>query len=124
MTSFVVSGASGTIGIPLISCLLQRSQGETTIYAVCRNERGAAVVDRRYPVSEVQPIIVDLCDRDAASALSQRLSAIEPCVGVHCAADVSWHKSYKQLAPINVDGALAFAKAIASTHRDSRLGDC
>ena len=55
MTSFVVSGASGTIGIPLISCLLQRSHGETTIYAVCRNERGAAVVDRRYPVSEVQP---------------------------------------------------------------------
>ncbi len=121
MTSFVVSGASGTIGIPLIGDLLTRSQVDTTIHAVCRNKRGAAVIQNRYPIDDVRPVIVDLCGRDAALALGQQLPTSEPCVGIHCAADVSWHKTYNQLAPINVEGTLAFARAIASTHPDSQI---
>ncbi|NVM93033.1 nucleoside-diphosphate-sugar epimerase [Variovorax sp. SG517] len=111
----LLSGASGTVGIPLVAALLAHD-ADLRLTCVLRSEKARAALAQTLTPAQrerVDFIEADLSD-DASVDMAARLLAMEhvPTVGVHLAADVSWDKSCEEMQQLNVQGTRNFVRLL------------
>lgn len=119
----LISGASGTIGTPLVQSLLSRNQSARV---VCVLRSAGAMQELRDALSasqqeRVEFLQLDLTDTARVEALALQLAPRGPMVGIHLAADVSWDKSCEQLLQVNVQGTQNFCRLLTALSNHPRL---
>lgn len=113
MKRYVLSGGTGTIGLPLAKVLTDDPEAE--LIALVRDPERA----RRLPIGALPRTRLIPCDLEDAASVEMardRLAGIGRGVAIHAAADVSWNKSTDELMSVNVDGALAMADLSEACH--------
>jgi nucleoside-diphosphate-sugar epimerase len=123
MIRFVLTGASGALGSALLPRLLaEHSDG--LVLALYRSESAARrSLDGLPPAqrARVRTCLADLLDAASMESAAASLPIEQDVVGIHLAADVSWEKTAEELHPINVGGALRFARFLETISRRPRL---
>ncbi len=116
----LLSGASGTVGIPLVAALLAHD-ADLRLACVLRSPKArAALEDSLAPAlrQRIAFIEADLSDDDSVGAAALALTADDtPTVGVHLAADVSWDKSCEEMQQLNVQGTQNFVRLLRAASR-------
>lgn len=114
----LLSGASGTVGIPLAAALLAHD-AELRLICVLRSAKARAALEESLSPAlrrRVEFIEADLSDDAAIDAAIASMGALAtddtPTVGVHLAADVSWDKSCEEMQQLNVQGTQNFARLL------------
>lgn len=117
----LLSGASGTVGIPLAAALLSRD-AELRLVCVLRSAKARAALHEGLPHalrSRLEVVEADLMDDasidEAIRAAGTAGSHETPTIGVHLAADVSWDKSCEEMQQINVRGTHNFARLLLAS---------
>lgn len=120
----LISGASGTVGIPLVASLLAQDAQLGLVCLVRSGRARAALQEVLAPVQcrRIEFIDADLSD-DASVAAAQAalVRGDEPVVGVHLAADVSWDKHCDEMKQLNVQGTLNFARLLLALSAQPQL---
>ena len=119
----LVSGINGVIGSELARRLV-RSVDEFEICGLFSSGASRnAFMDRgdRRVSARIRPFVCDLADREAVSGLIDGLGPADFAIGVHAAADVSWHRAEAQIRLVNVDGSRHFADLLRRTSASARL---
>ncbi len=107
----ILTGASGGLGFAVLMTALRR--GASSVVCILRSESAWDRVCAGLPDHlrvRVTPLYADLRSDEQVEALRGRLP--QPgarTLAVHCAAEVSWTKSWRLIAPLNVAGACRFA---------------
>jgi nucleoside-diphosphate-sugar epimerase len=123
MTRFVLTGASGALGSALLPRLLTE-RPDAQVIALYRSEAAARRSLEGLPPAQrvrVQTCLADLLDVASMERAAAALPVQEAVVGIHLAADVSWEKTAAELQPINVGGALRFARFLQALAHRPRL---
>lgn len=111
----LLSGASGTVGIPLVAALLAHDP-DVRLTCVLRSQKARdALVQTLTPAQRerVGFIEADLSDGAGVDVAAGLLTMDDtPTVGVHLAADVSWDKSCEEMQQLNVQGTRNFARLL------------
>jgi len=114
----LLSGASGTVGIPLVAALLAHD-AELRLVCVLRSAKARAALEESLPSAlrrRVEFIEADLSDDASIDAAMASMGALAtddtPTVGVHLAADVSWDKRCEEMQQLNVQGTRNFARLL------------
>ncbi|WAC71669.1 SDR family oxidoreductase [Roseateles sp. SL47] len=123
----LLSGATGTLGVPLVQSLLT-AHPELRIHAVLRSERAWLALQETLPPTlqaRVRPLRVDLSDAANVAALAEVLHATErdsaPMTGLHLAADVSWDKPCEDMVQVNVEGSRNFCRLLCALSSQPRM---
>lgn len=120
----IVSGASGVVGGSFIRALLPMLPSGVSLYGLFRSERSFAAFQKTCAGKDVlrlQPIFGDLTKADALKSAMDLVAPAGVTIGVHCAADVSWEKSFDRLKDLNVAGSRAFAEALTEQSGETRM---
>lgn len=116
----VLSGASGAIGA-VIARDLMRHYPAAQVICVLRNEQSLQRLTQILGPAQsarIVPIFADLASEISLERLTSPLGRARRCLAVHCAADVSWTKADRIMAPINVHGTARFAEIAMSMSRE------
>jgi nucleoside-diphosphate-sugar epimerase len=114
----LLSGASGTVGIPLAAALLAHD-ADLRLICVLRSAKARAAFEESLApalLQRVEFIEADLSNDASIDAAIASMGALAthgtPTVGVHLAADVSWDKSCEEMQQLNVQGTQNFARLL------------
>ncbi|RMV71087.1 hypothetical protein ALP05_200164 [Pseudomonas caricapapayae] len=108
----VLTGANGTLGIPLVRSLLQQSP-ELPLLCLLRSQASCDELASTLSAVErgrVEFLVVDIRDVAAMAAAADSRPRVERILGIHLAADVSWDKSCDDMAALNVGGSENFCQ--------------
>lgn len=104
----IISGSSGVIGLNLLKLILKDDSFHQIICLYNKHVPNINITSNR-----CQFVQVDLTD---SQSITQAMTIIKPykglTIGVHCAADVSWHKELKDVTAINIGGSIAFCELL------------
>jgi thioester reductase-like protein len=113
----VFTGASGAVGAHLVRDLAA-AHPEAEIICIVRGESAATRLARAVGedlLERLEVATADLTSAEAMESLTERTAPAGRVLAIHCAADVSWTKSERLLAPINVGGTECFAEYVRRT---------
>jgi thioester reductase-like protein len=116
----LLSGGSGAVGSHVLQDL-RTSHPSAEIYCLARSRSaGQKISDGlgKNLRNRVRIVYADLTKAADGLRLAEELGRTRRALAVHCAADVSWTKSERLLAPINVDGSIAFADLAVRVSRE------
>jgi nucleoside-diphosphate-sugar epimerase len=118
-----MSGASGVLGSALVKELAESLSAETELVGLVRSSRDAEGLRHLFGTAtrRWRFYACDLTDKAQVDTLIRELPLADEVVGVHLAADVAWNKRLEDVAPINVQGSLNFARIVRETSRSARL---
>lgn len=121
--NILLSGASGTLGLPLVQRLLD-THPDARLTCVLRTRRAQQALLAALPSpwhARVQMLTADLaCDAEVDALIAQ-LQAGPAMTGVHLAADVSWDKPLEDMVQLNVQGSQNFCRILMAASRAPRL---
>lgn len=109
MNRVIVTGASGLIGTHISEFLIQRKDIDEIILLYFKNYPKVKASEN------VKCIKCDLRSEEDVSSLIETIGNVENALGIHCAADVSWHKNLEEVADINIGGSLNFSRILSKT---------
>ncbi|WP_445288196.1 SDR family oxidoreductase [Variovorax atrisoli] len=111
----LLSGASGTVGMPLAAALLAHDAG-LRLVCVLRSHKARTALEEGLPAAlrpRLEVVEADLSDDASVDAALGAMAADDmPTIGVHLAADVSWDKSCEEMLQLNVRGTHNFARLL------------
>lgn len=120
----LLSGASGTVGIPLAAALLTQD-AELRLACVLRSAKARAALEAGLAPSlrrRLEIVEADLADDASIEDAIPAIRALDaagaddaPTIGVHLAADVSWDKSCEEMQQLNVRGSHNFARLLLAS---------
>lgn len=121
----ILTGGTGALGAELIATLLRSGDPVLSIAAICRPSRKAEEL-RELTYSAGGPRLrIVLGDIEAEDCFSPEELGPAPAaavtIGVHCAADVSWHKSFDAMRRVNADGTRAFCLSLRRARPQAKL---
>ena len=111
MDRILVSGATGTIGLPLVE-ELKKSLRNVDIVCLYRSDPP--------PDLDVRWLRCDLTGDESVDRCVELLKGGGRCLGIHCAADVAWNKTLEEVTPVNIKGSLNFFDILKRTAADPR----
>ncbi|MFW3165004.1 SDR family oxidoreductase [Pseudomonas syringae pv. syringae] len=108
----ILTGANGTLGIPLVHSLLQQSP-QLHMLCILRTQTSCDELAATLSAVErarIEFLVVDICDDGAMAAAADRRPRLSSALGIHLAADVSWDKSCEDMSALNVGGSDNFCR--------------
>ncbi|WP_448195450.1 SDR family oxidoreductase [Pseudomonas aeruginosa] len=108
----ILTGANGTLGIPLVRSLLQQ-RPQFHLLCLLRTQTSCdelAMTLSAVERARVEFLVVDICDAGAMAAAAENRPKLERALGIHLAADVSWDKSCEDMTALNVGGSENFCR--------------
>ncbi|WP_227270853.1 SDR family oxidoreductase [Roseobacter weihaiensis] len=120
----VVTGASGVVGGGLVRALLLSLPAGIDLCCLFRSQASFQTFCKTLDSKDalrVQPVFGDLTRADTLKNVLGQLAPTSLTIGVHCAADVSWEKSFGALKDLNVAGSRAFAEALVQHPGTTRM---
>lgn len=112
----ILTGASGTLGIPLVRALLEQDS-QFHLLCLLRTQSSCDELAMNLTPDErarVEFLLVDICDSAAMAEAANGRPRAERALGVHLAADVSWDKSCEDMIALNVGGSENFCRFLLS----------
>jgi thioester reductase-like protein len=114
----ILTGASGAVGAYFVRRLVEDSA--TPIVCVLRGpnafDRLVRAVGAEF-ASRLAPVYADLTREDEVAAAAAALGRSERSLVIHCAGEVSWTKSERLAAPININGTRYIAQMAMAVSR-------
>ena len=107
----LLTGATGVVGSELVPRLRRMTSDDTEIVVLTRSGHSTGV----------RTLACDLADPMSVAAAGRGLGRAGHTIAVHCAADVSWHRSRERLWPLNVEGTRSLAALVRATSHEARL---
>jgi len=120
----LISGVSGVIGEGIFKEIVAKHKDEFKIACVFRNINSSKSFFTKFEnyKCNVIPIFYDLStDFDDVIINQIGVEEVDFCLGIHCAADVSWDKAIEQVYPINVLGSINFCKLLLQICSNNHL---
>lgn len=120
----LVSGANGVLGLSVLAELSRTQAPDTEIAGLFRTRASYEEFRLRADAdtaARVRPYFADLTDEASVDAVIETCDVVADTVAVHCAADVSWHRSVERMWAPNVTGTLHFCRLVRATARSARL---
>ena len=107
----LISGASGAVGSYVLRRLLASPLSSEIVCVFRSSQSYERLITEAVPEAggRIVPLYLDLACGGIEEAASKLWSS-RRCLAIHCAADISWTKSEEVIAPLNVAGAVRFAR--------------
>lgn len=120
----IVTGANGVVGDELMRQLVPAVAPDWEILAIFSSQGSLEAYRARNDerlLSRIKPLVWDLRDAHALADVARAAGPADVSIGIHSAADVSWHRSLEKMRPVNVEGSRQVARLLRETSRSARL---
>ncbi|WP_421934767.1 SDR family oxidoreductase [Phenylobacterium sp.] len=116
----ILTGATGAVGAYFVRRLVD--EGSPPTVCILRDPNALERLGRAVGpeiASRITPVFADLTREDEVLAVTAKLGKSERSLVLHCAGEVSWTKSERLAAPINIDGTRRVAQLAVTVSRQT-----